>query len=418
MIQTPKGIKDILPAETFSWQHIERICREVSELFGYQEIRTPILEFSEVFRRGIGEATDVVGKEMYSFIDRGGESLTLRPEMTASVVRSMIQHNYLRDHPMTRAWYIGPMFRYERPQKGRFRQFHSFGAEMFGSAHPEADVELILLASEVYRRCGILDLTLNINSLGNKESRARYRVALVEFLNSIRDDLSSESQMRIDSNPLRVLDSKAPNDIQAVAPAPRLCDYFDQESSDHFSHVKVMLSGQNLPFVEKSTLVRGLDYYSHTVFEFTTTLLGSQDALGGGGRYNNLFEELDGKPTPAVGFGLGLERMLDVMEQVRAVPDPTGTHVTICIAGDDAHTFAQEVAMILRRANISATVETQRRTLKAQLTTAVKNQVRFAIIVGESEKHLRTVQVKNLATAEQTSVDLSDLLNFIRPVFQ
>ncbi|MDQ1267344.1 MAG: histidyl-tRNA synthetase, partial [Bacteroidota bacterium] len=320
MIQSIRGTKDILPGQSAQWQFIEKVFKEISQLYGYGEMRTPIFEKTELFSRGIGEGTDIVNKEMYTFTDRGGESITLRPEMTASIARAILQNSLLQQGSLLRIWYAGPLFRYERPQKGRLRQFHQYDAECIGSPFPESDVELILLANSLINGIGLNDYKLLINTLGSGEVRQQYRRELVAYLKSREGQLSADSRSRLDTNPLRTLDSKDPADAEIIAEAPRILDFLDSDSAAHFNNVKTMLESAGIQFEIQPRLVRGLDYYSHTVFEFQHNALGAQDSFGGGGRYDGLFSDLGGKPTPAVGFAFGIERMLLILENAAKLP--------------------------------------------------------------------------------------------------
>lgn len=312
--QSVKGTRDIFPPESSAWIHLEQRIRAHMDRAGYEEIRTPMFEDTSVFARGIGEETDIVGKEMYTFSDKGGSSLTLRPEMTAPVMRAWLQHSIGERAMHTRLYYIGAMFRQERPQAGRFRQFHQFGMESIGLATPECDAEVIALASDIYSDLAIPHV-LKINSVGDTESRRAYRTALQEFLRGVADRLSAESQRRMETNPMRVLDSKAPQDREATDGAPHMLDYLEGETRAHFDRVLALLDALKVPYVIDHRLVRGLDYYSRTAFEFVSDALGAQDALGGGGRYDGLAEKLGGRSTPAVGFAAGIERLLLVLEK-------------------------------------------------------------------------------------------------------
>src|SRR5438876_3442110 len=314
-IAAPKGFEDVLPADAWKWQAVERVAREVAALYHFAEVRTPVMEHSELFHRGVGDASDIVRKETFTFADRGGDSMTLRPEGTAGVARAMIEHNVLaQEGARAKVYYIAPNFRYERPQKGRLRQHHQFGAEAFGVAEPEQDVECILLQMDFYRRCGVKDLALRINSLGDKESKQRYRDALVAFLSPKQDQLSEDSKRRLTENPLRILDSKDPRDAEAVKGAPPAVEYLSDASKAHFQRVASLLQQAGIPFSIDGSLVRGFDYYTGTLWEVTAGGLGAQNAIGGGGRYDNLVEALGGRPTPGVGFGSGLERLLIALE--------------------------------------------------------------------------------------------------------
>lgn len=312
-IQAVRGMNDLLPGERVRlWHRVESAIRELTSLYGYQEMRTPVLERTELFKRSIGEQTDIVEKEMYTFTDTGGDSLTLRPEATASCVRAGIQHGLFHNQ-QTRLWYMGPMFRHERPQKGRYRQFHQFGAEAFGWDGPDVDAELIIMSSQLWALLGIGRITLELNSIGSPAARAEYRERLVGYFGERKAELDDDSQRRLGSNPLRILDSKNSEMKTIIEEAPQLADYLDDESKTHFDGVKERLNRAGIDFRINQRLVRGLDYYTRTVFEWTTDLLGAQSAVCGGGRYDLLVEQLGGKPTPATGYAIGLERLIELV---------------------------------------------------------------------------------------------------------
>ncbi|MDR0927799.1 MAG: histidine--tRNA ligase [Ignavibacteria bacterium] len=411
-IQSIRGTKDILPNESHKWQILEATAREISSSFGYRELRTPIFEKTEVFSRGVGDGTDIVNKEMYTFNDKGNESLTLRPEQTAALVRSVIQNNLLQENPVTRLYYIGQYFRYERPQKGRLRQFHQFGIECINSPYPESDAEVIMLAINFIKRLKINDYRLLLNSIGNEESRKNYKTALVAFLTANKDGLSEDSRNRLDINPLRILDSKATNDIDIVKNAPIILDFLDEESQLHFNTVKSLLDSVGIKYDINPLLVRGLDYYSHTVFEFQSTHLGSQDAFGGGGRYNGLFTELGGKDTPAVGFAMGMERLLLILEQLNGDMNKQYQVDAMVIPTDAKHIeLAMQVHNLLVDSH-TCIVELNRRSLKAQLREANKLGVRYALIIGDDEANKNAVTIKYMAEEkEQKLIQINDLLN-------
>lgn len=418
-MQSPRGTKDILPTTINAWQELEDTCRRVSNLFGYQEIRTPLFENTEVFVRAIGENTDVVGKEMYTFPDKGGDSLTLRPEMTASVVRAVIQNNLTATNPLQRLWYVGEFFRYERPQKGRYRQFHQFGAECIGSAAPEADVEVILLVAKLLSDIGLKEFSLEINTLANREVRTRYRQKLVEYLIEQKSLLSPESQERLEKNPLRVLDSKHPLDRAAVESAPTILEYLDDESASHFETVQRLLTVAGIDYTISPRLVRGLDYYSHTVFEFVSTALGAQSALGGGGRYNDMFEEFGGKHTPAVGFAMGIERILIILEQTnpelykQSKPD-----VMMITLENESFPYSQTLAQHLRAAGISTVMDVQGRSLKAQMREADRLGAAITIIIGENERNSGQITVKNMQTGTQETTTQENIIDIVQKMLR
>ena len=415
-INAPKGIMDILPAESWKWQTIERIAREVSTIYHFSEIRTPIFEHTELFHRGVGETSDVVSKETYTFDDRGGRSITLRPEGTAGVVRAAIEHNLIgQEGARSKVFYLGPNFRYERPQAGRLRQHHQFGVEAFGVAEPEQDVECILLQMDFYSRCGVKDLALRINSLGDRESKQRYREALVAFLSPKRDQLSEDSQRRLDTNPLRILDSKDPRDIAAAQGAPPAREYLSEKSEAHIGRVETLLKDASVPFAVDGSLVRGFDYYTDTLWEVTAGGLGAQNAIGGGGRYDNLVEQLGGRPTPGVGFGSGLERLLLALEsQGVELPRQECQLIWLIAHGDAAREANWKLMLELRRARFVCDMDPGGRSVKSQFKIADREHAAFCLITGETELAEGKVTVKNLATGEQTTVARSEVAAHLR----
>ncbi len=410
MIQTVRGMRDLFGAELAEWHRAEEVFRTVSAEFGYGEFRTPMLENTELFRRGVGLHTDIVGKEMYSFEDRSGDNLTLRPEMTAPIVRAAIEHSLLRHSPVTRIWYAGPLFRHERPQKGRYRQFHQYGAECLGSPNPESDAEIILLASEILQRVGVRRYTLEINTLGSPVARKAYRNTLIDYLLSHSSRLSAESLRRIDSNPLRVLDSKDPLDKPIIDAAPRLADHLDAESRTHFAAVLAILDAAGIPYIVNPLMVRGLDYYSHTVFEFVTDALGSQNAICGGGRYDPLFALIGGTDAPAVGFSIGIDRVMLLLEtertEQRNAPSPD---VYLCAIGEAARLPVQLLALRLRRRGFSAVTDLLRRTVKGQMKDADRQRVTWTVSIGDDELANGTLVLKNMQTGEQKTIAQTEL---------
>jgi histidyl-tRNA synthetase len=401
-IQAVRGTKDISGEEMRKWHRAEQVFRDVTMAFSYQEYRTPLFEHTELFKRGVGQDTDIVGKEMYTFEDRGGDSLTLRPEMTAPIVRACIEHSLLHHNPIQRLWYAGPQFRYERPQKGRYRQFHQFGAECIGSPHPEADAEIILLGYEVLRQFGLTEFTLEINSLGSADVRNAYRSALIAFLEEHKSQLSEDSQKRMYANPLRVLDSKDERDRAILQSAPLLGDHLDEVSRAHLQSVLSLLDVAGVPYKVNPYLVRGLDYYNHIVFEFTTEALGTQNAIGGGGRYDPLFLMLGGGQHPAVGFSIGIERMIllhdaqNVSEQ--GADEPRGVYLSAI--GEEARLPVQIIALRLRRKGVHVVTDLLRRSVKAQMKDANRESVAFTVMIGEAELATQTAVVKNMVTGE------------------
>ncbi len=410
--QVPSGTKDVLPDEVDKWQKVEHTIRDVMRRFHYTEIRTPVFEYTELFSRGIGEATDVVGKEMYTFRDKGDDSLTLRPEMTASVIRAYIQHNLGAQQALTKVYYMGPMFRQERPQKGRMRQFHQFGVESIGSAEPEADVETMLVALTVYRELNLSGLQFKINSVGCPDCRPSYRATLVAFLNARRENLSEESQKRIDVNPLRVLDSKDERDIRETREAPLMVDYLCDACRQHFERVRQLLGDLQIPFEVDGRLVRGLDYYTRTAYEIQSSNLGSQNALGGGGRYDSLCAQLGGKPTPAVGFAAGLERLLIVLDSQNLLTTANQTVDCFIVAlGPAGIRRAQTILHQLRTNGLACESDFLGRSMKAQMREANRLGVGHVIILGEDEMARGEAVVKNMKSGEQESVSLDSVLS-------
>jgi histidyl-tRNA synthetase len=411
-LQSIKGTKDIFSPESGKWNHIESVIRDVMSVYRYEEIRTPVFESTAVFSRGIGEETDIVGKEMYSFADKGGNELTLRPEMTAPVIRAYLQHNMGAQTKLTKLYYIAPMFRQERPQAGRFRQFHQFGIESIGLESPVCDAEIIAMSAEIYRRLGIT-YQLKINSIGDTESRNAYKVALQAFLGTVFESLSAESQRRSETNPLRVLDSKAEQDIEATRNAPNIMDYLTAEPKEHFQAVLGMLDSQGIPYVIEPRLVRGLDYYSKTAFEFISTDLGAQDALGGGGRYDGLAEQLGGKPVAAVGFAAGMERLLMVLEKNGYQFPAPALDLYIIGMDDESRSWVFETAAAMRKHGISVEIDYVSRSLKAQMREANKLNAAYVIVVGDQEMKLEKVSLKNMSDGSQEEVDFQSLMNVI-----
>lgn len=413
----PIGTVDALPDESARWRFVERVARETAELFHFREIRTPIFEHSELFNRGVGETTDIVSKETYTFTDRGGRSLTLRPEGTAGVVRSAIESGALNDQgARLKVFYIGPNFRYEKPQKGRYHQHHQFGVEAFGVADGDQDAECISLQMEFYRRCGVKDLSLRINSLGDAESKQNYRDALVKFLSPSSSKLSDESQRRMQTNPLRILDSKDPRDIEAVQGAPPAAEFLSTASAAHFDRVHRLLKMSDVPFKIDGSLVRGFDYYTGVVWEVTAAGLGSQSAIGGGGRYDNLVESLGGRPTPGVGFGSGLERLLMALEAQNVdVTTDAKSLVWLMHHGDAARDANWKLLLELRAAGISADMDLAGRAMKKQFSLAEKEDAAFSLVTGEDELKNGTVVLKNFATREQVTIRRDEAVARLRP---
>ncbi|MFM8177690.1 MAG: histidine--tRNA ligase, partial [Candidatus Kapaibacterium sp.] len=397
------------------WQRLETVFRTVTDLFGYEEIRTPIIEYSELFHRSAGEGSDVVNKEMYVFKDRSDDSICLRPELTAAVARVILQNTLLRAHPTMRLWYYGPCFRYERPQLGRQRQFHQIGAELIGTPHAEADADVIQLAHAILTACGIDDVRLEINSIGSAVSRQAYKGALVDFFRAYVGDLSEDSRRRLETNPLRILDSKDESDRRIITGAPQIHDFLDDPSVAHFERLQSLLNALGISFDVNPMLVRGLDYYTDTVFEFKTSKLGAQDAVGGGGRYDSLFESLQGPPTPGVGFGIGVERLLMLADSGSGEP-PVPTVYLI-----STPKYAQRTVPVvsrLRAAGIRCLHDVQHKSFKAQMKDADRCHASCVVFMGESEISDNTFTIKNMNSGVQTSIpmDVSLLIESIHRI--
>tara|TARA_B100001248_G_scaffold126637_1_gene94955 strand:- start:282 stop:1547 length:1266 start_codon:yes stop_codon:yes gene_type:complete len=408
-----KGTHDILPEESCKWRHLEDIIHKICAQYGYQEIRTPIFEQSKLFSKSVGEDSDIVTKEMYSWEDRSNTFLTLRPELTASVVRAFNQHNLRNLSPTQRLYYIGPLFRREKPQKGRQRQFHQFGIETFGSNLAEQDAEVIVLAWQILSHLGLdKKINLQLNSIGTDVCRSAYREALKKFLKPHLHELSEVSKRRFETNPLRILDTKNEKEISILKNAPLINDYYSEEDKEHFNEVKTYLDASNIPFNVNFRLVRGLDYYTKTVFEITSSELGSQDALLGGGRYDSLVEQLGGKPTPAIGFAAGIERILLLLkEKDLKISKPTPDIYFICHekAGIPA---SLSIAKKLRVKGFKVVSDTLRRSMKAQMRDANKIGARFVLILGASELQKNDITLKNLRNSEQIKIKQNDIVDF------
>lgn len=383
-IKSIRGMNDQLPDTSDTWQVVEQSIREVVQLYGYREIRTPILEKTELFNRSIGEQTDIVEKEMYTFIDRNQDSLTLRPEATASCARAGIEHGLLYNQTQ-RFWYLGPMFRHERPQKGRYRQFHQFGIEAFGWPGPDVDAEIITLGSRLWKRLELTDIRLEINSLGSLESRALYLKNLRVFLESRRDELDDSSKQRLTKNPLRVLDSKDPCTQKVLNEAPEIPRYLNSEDKRHFDCLREFLDRAGIEYHVNTRLVRGLDYYTGAVFEWTASSLGAQDAFCGGGRYDGLVEQLGGPAVPAAGFACGLERLVELYRQTRSATDMIGIEVWIVMLGDAAEEIGYPLAEHLREEGIQVMCNCGGGSIGKQLRRADQNSAVFAVIIGDEE---------------------------------
>ena len=413
-IQAIRGMNDVLPAQSPVWQYLEGTVKDVLAGYGYDEIRMPILEQTALFKRSIGEVTDIVEKEMYTFEDRNGDSLTLRPEGTASCVRACEEHGLLYNQTQ-RLWYTGPMFRHERPQKGRYRQFFQIGVETFGMATPDIDAEVILMTARLWQFLGLSDsVTLQLNTLGSNEARARYRDALVEFLSERKDQLDEDSLRRLETNPLRVLDSKDPQTQAVLVGAPELHDYLDDESREHFATLRDILDSAGVPYEINQRLVRGLDYYCKTVFEWVTDKLGAQGTVCAGGRYDGLVEQLGGKPTPAVGFAMGVERLILLLETLELIPAEVlqTIDVYVCGVGVGADKAALLLSDRIRGEHPWLRVQTHcgGGSFKSQMKKADKSGAHFALLLGESEIADGNVTVKDMrGGADQQTLAQADV---------
>ena len=412
-IQSIKGTHDILPDQSWKWRQLETSLHNFMALYGYREIRTPAFEETELFSRSVGEDTDIVSKEMYSWTDQGGTHLTLKPELTAPVVRSFIQHNLPGTSPITKLYYMDALFRRDRPQKGRWRQFHQIGVESFGSGFPEQDGEVIIVAYNFFRELGLTDLTLKLNSIGYSECRTAYRESLQDFLRPYLSDLSETSQKRFETNPLRILDTKVPHEIALLRNAPVISDYLSDEDLNHFEEVKAVLNECDIPYELDPRMVRGLDYYTRTTFEITSDALGAQNAICGGGRYDHLVETLGGKPIPAVGFAAGVERIMLVLESSDSNAKPTNTDIYIVCLGDVSRMLALTLAETLRQKGLATETDMLRRSLKSQLRDANRTGVKIAVIIGEKEMENQNAQVKDFRTGDQSEIRQDSLVDYI-----
>ena len=399
-----------MPEQIHGWRFIEERIRKICAAYGYEEIRTPTFEHTELFQRGIGEATDVVEKEMYTFTDRGSRSITLRPENTASAVRAYLQNKLYADGNLVKLFYIGSMFRYDRPQAGRLREFHQFGVEALGEKNPTVDAEIILLAWNFLKRLGLDELQLKINTVGCKACRPVYRQKLQHYFGDVYDELCGDCKSRLNKNPLRILDCKVDADKDFMDDAPKIETCLCDECREHFAQVKKLLTAAGVEFTVDNRLVRGLDYYTKTAFEIQYTPLGAQSALAGGGRYDGLIEEIGGAPTPAVGFAAGLERILIALEKQNLLPPAQkNLDAFIVTAGNAAEIFGFKVLNELRQKNISAVMDFAGRSIKAQMKQAAKSGAKFALIIGEDEVAENAVTVKNLETSAQEKISADEV---------
>lgn len=419
-IQAIRGMNDLLPADTSVWQQVEKVLRQTVSSYGYSEMRMPIVEQTNLFCRAIGEVTDVVEKEMYTFTDRSGDSLSLRPEGTAGCVRAALEHSLIYNQEQ-RLWYMGPMFRHERPQKGRYRQFHQLGVEVFGLNGPDIDAEIICLTRDLWEKLGIADeVTLELNTLGNSEERKAYKESLVKYLEAHFDDLDEDSRRRTHTNPLRVLDSKDAKVQEILKGAPVLYDFLGAESKGHFEQLQHLLTSQGISFKLNPRLVRGLDYYNLTVFEWTTTALGAQGTVCGGGRYDGLVEQLGGKATPAVGFGLGLERLMLLLTTLGKIKSSSVVDIYVCGMGENIEAAQLKVCADLRRALPEYGVMNHcgGGNFKRLLKRADKVEAKVAVILGEEELKNGTLSIKDLRTTEQEVVPEDQAVTLIKRILE
>ena len=420
-LQKPKGTQDILPKDSGKWQYVEEFARNTFKKYNYAEIRTPLFEHYEVISRSVGDTTDIVTKEMYDFYDKGDRHITLRPEGTAPVVRSYVENKLFAPEIQKpiKLYYMGSMFRYERPQAGRLREFHQIGVECFGSNNPAIDVETIAMAAQFFNEIGIRNVTLQLNSLGNAESRATYRQALIDYLMPLKDNLSKDSQRRLEENPLRVLDSKEKEDKLAVENAPSILEYLDEESQTHFQAVRSLLEALKIPYTINTNMVRGLDYYNHTIFEFTADVAGNELTICAGGRYDSLVAYFGGPETAGFGFGMGVERLLLVLEK-QGVELPLEDSLDVYIAGlgEGANNTALEIVQALRRQGFTVERDYLNRKLKAQFKSADTFGAKVLITLGESEIESKQVTVKNNQTREELIVDLNQIQEDFQAIFK
>ena len=411
-----KGTYDVLPNVSNKWKIVESHIHQYLTRCGYSEIRTPIFENTDLFKRSVGEDSDVVSKEMYSWIDQGGTDLTLKPEYTASVVRSYIQNNLNSISPISKLYYIGDLFRRERPQKGRYRQFRQFGIEAIGSKFPEQDAEIIAIAWNILSELGIKDITLNLNSIGSSETRKKYRNVLLDFLKPNINELSESSAKRLKTNPLRILDTKNKSEIEILKQAPKITEYLSEEDKLHFDAVQQGLKDLGISFTLDTNLVRDLDYYTRTTFEIVSSKLGAQDALCGGGRYDNLVESLGGKTAPAVGFAAGFERILLAMDENHFPNEKNIKKIYLISLGDKVRSTAMKILGKIRKEGYYIEFDSLRRSMKSQLRESNKLGVSITIIIGEEEMDKQCVQIKDLSSGEQKSVQFDSIIPYLKNV--
>lgn len=407
-----KGTKDVLPKDVHKNQYIEATALDIASKFGYKEIRTPVFEHTELFQRGVGDTTDVVQKEMYTFDDKGGRSITLRPEVTAGAVRSYLENGLCNEALPQKVCYLISCYRYEKPQAGRLREFHQFGVECFGSASPLADAEIIALAKSLFDTLGVKDLSLEINSIGCPTCRAEYHKALKEYFSSRKDELCNTCKSRLDRNPMRILDCKSPICHEIAEGAPVVIDYLCDECKEHFENVQKYLKAQNIEYTINPQIVRGLDYYTKTVFEFVSNSIGAQGTVCGGGRYDGLVEELGGQHTPSLGFAMGIERLMLLMEaQGCEFPEAEKPDLFIVALGEKATLKAVEIAKDMREEGFSALLDLNQRSVRAQMKYADKLGAKFNVVIGDNEVEAKTAKLKNMQTGEETEINLDTFVS-------
>ena len=410
----PRGTEDVLPRDSYRWQFVESIFRDEARTYGYKELRTPVFEHTNLFERGVGDTTDVVQKEMYTFLTKGGDSITLRPEGTAGAARAFLEHGLHNDPLPVKVYYLTSCYRYEKPQAGRLREFHQFGMECYGTKHPAADAEMITAAATVIERLGLKNIRLEINSIGCPACRAEYHKALTEYFSQYKDELCEDCKGRLDRNPMRLLDCKVPRDHEIAQGAPSVLEYLCDECREHFDSVKEHLDAAGIEYIVNPTIVRGLDYYTKTVFEFISGDIGAQATICAGGRYDGLIEDLGGNPMPALGFAAGIERLLMTMDaQGVEIPSPSPCDIYVASMGDNAHKKAGELCLALRKAGMYAEFDVVGRGLKAQMKYANKLGARFSIVLGDDELAGGIGKLKAMDSGEQTDIPL-DTESFVK----
>lgn len=413
--KAPRGTQDVLPSQSYRWQYIEKVVRDVSKNFGFKEIRFPTFEHTELFTRSVGDTTDVVQKEMYTFLDKGERSITLRPEGTACVVRSAVENNLLAEALPLKVSYVTSCFRYEKPQAGRLREFHQFGAEMFGSPSPDADAQLIALANSVFEVLGVKNLTLKINSIGCPECRKNYHEALIKYFSERKEELCGTCLSRLEKNPMRILDCKSPVCSSIASGAPKITDFLCESCSEHFDGVKKRLEVLGIDYIVDSSIVRGLDYYTKTVFEFVSENIGAQGTVCGGGRYDGLVKEIGGADTPALGFAIGLERLLLLLDACGIeIEKPSVCDIYIASLGENAQIKSTKLVCDLRKLGIYAENDTMNRSLKAQMKYADKIGAKYSMVIGDDEIAKNKANIKNMENGEVCEIEFDKIQDFLK----